>query len=263
MSPSGLGSSSLRTGPRLELGILLEDRAFQSLKRRARLQPELLPERPARSPVGLQRLGLAAGTVERPHQLPPETLSQGVAIDERLELWDELGMPTEREVGFDPVLPRGQAKLFEPSDLRLRERLVGKVRERRPTPEPERLPELLCGHLRLGTARRADQLFELREIEVGMVDVQHVSRRTRDENAVAELLPQRRDVNLNGLRGSRGWRLSPELVNERVGRDDLVGPQQQAGEKDALLDASKRKGAAVLDDLEGSENAELHRLRRG
>ena len=57
--------------------------------------------------------------------------------DEHLDLTDELCEAAEREVGLEPPLERHQAELFEAENLRLRERLVGEVGERRPAPEVE------------------------------------------------------------------------------------------------------------------------------
>ena len=57
---------------------------------------------------------------------------------ERLELGDQRGVMTEREVGLDAVLERDQPQLLEPRDLVLRERLVGEIGQRRPAPERER-----------------------------------------------------------------------------------------------------------------------------
>jgi hypothetical protein len=44
----------------------------------------------------------------------------------------------ERQVGLDAVLERGEPEFLEPPRLRLGERLVGEVCERRAAPEPER-----------------------------------------------------------------------------------------------------------------------------
>jgi hypothetical protein len=60
-----------------------------------------------------------------------------VLADEHLELSDELGVSSELEVGFDASLQSDEAKLFEPEDLRLHERLVREVGERGPAPEAE------------------------------------------------------------------------------------------------------------------------------
>ena len=58
--------------------------------------------------VGLQRLGLTAGTVEREHQLSPKPLSQRMLRDERLELGSDIVVPAEREVSVDALLDRGE-----------------------------------------------------------------------------------------------------------------------------------------------------------
>ena len=94
-----------------------EDRLFQALQRLARLDPELLGERPSRVLVDLNRLCLTAATVEGEHQLAAQPLLQWVLSDERLELPDEVEVPAERQVDVDPLDQRAQAKLLEPTDL--------------------------------------------------------------------------------------------------------------------------------------------------
>ena len=84
--------------------VLLEDRLLQTLKRRARLDPELVHERAPRPLICVECLRLATGPVEREHQLSAQALSKGVLGDKRLQLGDQLAMEAEREVGFDPLL---------------------------------------------------------------------------------------------------------------------------------------------------------------
>ncbi len=55
--------------------------------------------------------------------------------DECLELPDQLVLTPECKVGVDPKLQRCQPDLLEPGDRRLREALVGEVRERRAPPQ--------------------------------------------------------------------------------------------------------------------------------
>ena len=47
-----------------------------------------------------------------------------------LELDSEIGMPSQGEVGLDPLLERREPNLLEARDLRLREVLVHEIRQR-------------------------------------------------------------------------------------------------------------------------------------
>ena len=62
---------------------------------------------------------------------------------ERLELADQLGVPSAGQVGLDAVLEQREPQLLEPADLALGERLIREIGERRPAPERERLPQPL------------------------------------------------------------------------------------------------------------------------
>ena len=115
-----------------------EDRLLQAPQRLARLDPQLLDERPSSVLVDVERLRLTAATVEGEHELPAQTLLQWVLSDKRLELPDEVDVPAERQVDVDPLDQRAQAKLLEPTDLTLGERLVGELGERRAAPHRER-----------------------------------------------------------------------------------------------------------------------------
>jgi hypothetical protein len=88
----------------------------------------------------LERVCLASGPIEREQQLGAKTLAQRVARDLGLELGDQLRAAAEREFGVDPVLECRQPLVPEPRDLRLGERFVGEVGERRAAPKRQRLP---------------------------------------------------------------------------------------------------------------------------
>ena len=64
----------------------------------------------------------------------------------------------------------------------------------------------------------------------------------------------------SALAGALGRRCAPELVDEPVCGDDLVGTGEQECEKCPLPRAAEREGTALLDDLERSQDAELHVL---
>ena len=95
----------------------------------------------ARCLVDLERVGVAAGAVEREHELGVGALAQRLLPRQRLELAHELGMAAEREVGVDPSLQAGQAELLQAGDLGLREGLVAEVGEGLATPKRQRLAQ--------------------------------------------------------------------------------------------------------------------------
>jgi hypothetical protein len=65
-------------------------------------------------------------------------------------------------------------------------------------------------------------------------------------------------VNLNRLGGGCGRTLPPKLVDQLVGADRLVGVQQQQRQQRPLLAPTKRERAALVEDLERTEDAEVH-----
>ena len=142
---------------RLQPDLLPEDRRVQLLQLAARLDAELLDEHAACVLVGIERLGLPARPVQREHQLAPEPLAQRVLFDESLELPDESEMARGVEVGLDPLLQRREPELFEPGDLRLRERLVRELRERRAAPERQRLAQELRAPVRFRGLERSSR----------------------------------------------------------------------------------------------------------
>ena len=71
-----------------------------------------------------------------------KSLAQRVRGDERLALGDDVRVPAEGQIGFDPVLDQADPQLLQPRDLHLRERLVPEVGERRTAPEGERLAKM-------------------------------------------------------------------------------------------------------------------------
>ena len=94
-----------RGARRSERRVLLEDRALEVAQRGARLDAELVDQRRAGRPEGLERVGLAPGAVERQHLQRAEALVQRVLGDQRVELRDQLGVAAAREVGLDPPAP--------------------------------------------------------------------------------------------------------------------------------------------------------------
>src|SRR5512135_2435517 len=95
--------------------------------------------------------------------------------NERLQLSNQLRVLAEHELGLDPLLQRRQPRLLQPRDLRLRERLVDKIRQGRPTPQSQRLPQPRGSSSRITVPHRPstlrDQRLETVHIKLGTVEV--------------------------------------------------------------------------------------------
>ena len=98
------------------------------------------------------------------------------------------------------------------------------------------------------------------EVELAVADPDEVAGGLRQDQIPAERLAQLGDVHLERRPGGVGRRGTPELVDEPVAGDDLVGVQQQEGEQGALLRAAELQDPAFFTDLERPEDAELHAL---
>ena len=126
----------------------------------------------------LERLGLPPRPVEREHEPRAQPFPEWIVHDEGLELRAQLAVPSQREVGRDPLLERLQPKLVQPVGLTLDERFVSKLGERRAAPERERLAEV--GGCPLGAPRGElslalhEQVREAREIELALFDQEPV-----------------------------------------------------------------------------------------
>ena len=223
----------------IQRGILPKDRPLQLLERRARIDPELVDEGPARFLVGVQRLGLPTRPVQRSHQIHPQALAERVLGDECLELPDQLVLAPEREVGVDPQLQRCQPDLLEPGDGRLREALVGEVRERRAPPQRQRVAQPLRRIGRQAPSEQAPPLvhqpLEAVEIELVGLDPDDVAGRSRRQHVLRKRLAKSRDVDAQCGGGVLGRVLAPELVDQPVSGNDLVRVEEENGEKRTRL----------------------------
>ena len=139
----------------LERRVLGQDRGLQALELRARVEAEVLHQRVPRAPVGLERVGLAPGAVQREHQLRVQALAVGVLGREALELADDLGVAAEREVVRDPLLERLQAGAGDPVGLDDRGPDQRRVGQRRAAEQRQRLAQQLGGLGGLGVAGAA------------------------------------------------------------------------------------------------------------
>ena len=106
---------------------MAENGALELSELLAGLDPELLDQRLASGSVGLQRLGLAPGTVERQHAQSPQPLAQRMLRDQGVELGRDLVLAAAVQVGLDAVLDCGETQCIQPGSDRCDPRQIGQV----------------------------------------------------------------------------------------------------------------------------------------
>ena len=233
----------------VERGVVLEDPALEGLELLAGLEAELLDEAAPRLLERVECLGLATGAIQRQHQLGREALAQRVLAERGREPPGRFDVPALGELALEPPFQRREPQLLEPCDLTLRERLEGEVRQRRPAPQRQRLLVALLG----------EQPLEAMQVELVVVDPEQVAGRPRLEPVVAQQPPQLGDLAVERGQRRRRRRLTPQRVDERVLRDDLVRPQQQHPEQRTAAAAAEGQNAAVVRHLQRAEDPEVDR----
>ncbi len=126
---------------------------------------------------------------------------------ERLELADQLGVPSASEVGLDSVLEQREPQLLEPADLTESKGFEREIGERRPAPEAQRLPQPLrspagvigCQSL----APLVGEALASVEVELARLHVEQVAVRPGHHSCgvVAEGLAEPRNLDLESLPG--------------------------------------------------------------
>ena len=201
----------------------------------ARLDAELLDKVTAGFLVRGERFCLSPRPVQREHQLAAEALAKRVVPDERFHLGNELCVALTFEVGVNAILERGKANLLEARRLVLRERLEREVGERWASPQIECHTELGSAFFRRPGLGSGDHPSEALEVELLRRDLQPVPGRCGSHHIGPQRLPELRDEVLQRGDGSRRRALSPQQVDQSVGRDDASGIQQQDCQDGALL----------------------------
>jgi hypothetical protein len=194
-------------GRALERRILAQNPVLQSLQGGTRGNPEVLVERPVGFLVGLQRLCLAAAAVERQHELPAQALAKRVGADQGFQLTHQIRVGAECKVRVDAILDRSDPQLLQARDLALGEGLVDEVRQRRPSPERQRIPQPRRRFRHAACSRGprfSKKPLEALRVELIRLDLEQVPRRARQQPPVlvaahparVEHLPELGDVHL-------------------------------------------------------------------
>src|SRR5262249_55606020 len=96
------------------------------------------------------------------------------------------------------------------------------------------------------------------EIELAVVDAEHVSGRAAFDPPVSQRSPQSRHIVVEGVAGARRRRLAPQTVDQAIARDRFVRVQKQDRENRALLRTTKADPSTIRVRLDPAEDLELH-----
>ena len=149
-------------------------------------------------------------------------------------------MPTEREVGVDPELERRQPDLLEPGD-----RAPGRSSRSRSPRAPGRATEHSASRSRSDASAARPRASRLRPSSTSRskrcrsscvgLDPDEVAGRSGRQHVLRQRLAQPRDVDPQRGGSVLGRVVAPELVDQPVGGDDLVGMEQEHGEERTRL----------------------------
>src|SRR5205085_1002217 len=113
--------------------------SLQVTQLRRRVEPQLSRQSLAGAPVRVEGVGLAAGAVEREHELSVQPLAPGVFREQALEPRKRLDVLAQSELRLDEELRRLQALVLEVEGDVAHRWLAAEVGERPPAPEREGL----------------------------------------------------------------------------------------------------------------------------
>ena len=169
-----------------------------------------------------------------------------------------------RQSGLESMLEHRQPELVEPGDLGTKSRGIGQIGVWGAIPHGQRGAELFAGLRGVVVRQRgraAHCRFELDRVDRGHAGPQDIATcgRLDGSRLTSECLAQVGDVDLHGLAGSIGrFLVPPDLVDEPVGGDGLVGSRHEKGQHEPLLGAAQHRGLAVDGDLERSQYLNPH-----
>ena len=162
---------------------MLEDRPLQLLEIGRWFDPELVDENASRLVVGLERLGLAAGPVQRQHELGPEPLAERMKHGQLLELTNHIEVTGERQIGVKPLLEHRETRFLKSLAGRCGKRRLGELGERQATPQGQRVAK---PRRRVSGPPRRQRLISLSDshlkplkIELAWRELDDVARTTR------------------------------------------------------------------------------------
>ena len=219
--------------------------------------------------VGLERLSLPTGAIQRQHELASQPLPERMPCQLGLELADEVVMVSERQVGVHAILQGASMQLLEARDLRLGKRLVPELGERRTAPQSQCAVKRPARGARIAVRQSpptgVQQCLKPLDIELLGLDAQHVPGEQRVTTTLRAPVvrpgsrpAQPRNGHLESPDRLLAVLAAPQLIDQVVARHHLVGIQQQQGEQRSLLWAPKRESPVAVGHLDRPQDAKVH-----
>ncbi len=138
------GCGAVASGRRAKVVRLLQNLDLERLQRGSGFEAQLASQRRADALIHVERVSLAATAIQRQHQLCREMLTRWCLHQEALELGDQLGVPSQLELGVDAALERAQSQLLQAPDFALGEVLERDLGQPQHTGEREGLVKKAC-----------------------------------------------------------------------------------------------------------------------
>ena len=230
-------------------------------QRGARLDAEFVDEDRAGRAVGVERVRLAAGAVERRHQEATRPFAERMLEDELLQLAHHVGVSPERQVGLDPPLEREHSELLEAPCNGVEQRLLREVGERATAPEGEARREGRGGHSGIAVLERAAslvrELLEALQVERPGLHREHVPSAARLDRLLSQGLAEPGDVSLDEVRRRARGVVAPEPVDDSRRGHEGIRPTEEQCERGALLRRAEAYRAPVDVCLQRPEHAVL------
>src|SRR4030095_6989127 len=118
-------------------------------------------------------------SIQGDDQMAPEPLTQAVFVGESLDLAEDVGVTSARDISADALLEGLEMQVVQSSDLPGKGLLGGEVGERRSPPQLQGLPQQAgrAVGLTIRLARFPHQVLEEHRVQLARFEMKEVTRR--------------------------------------------------------------------------------------
>ena len=238
-----------------------QDLLLELLELRAGVETELIGELLPHPPVGLQRLRLASGPVQRGDQQFPEAFLEGIGRDARFQFPDHVAEIAQTEPGRPLRLEQRHPRFLESCSMRFDPVSARRLEGIAPIPLEGGDTEVgRAAIVTLGEQARSGANFAQHGegIDIGRSHVEGVAAvAALDQRWVADRPPEFGDLGLQGVAPGVDRLGSPEVVEQPFRAYEQPGVHRQAHQQLRGLAARDRDGFAVAPNFEGTEQPDL------